>query len=97
MERILSPGGSEKSEVIESFKYLSGLVGAETCGWRYDPIFVDSKYTVDFHLQAFEKMASELEGFTKIVVISFIDLYEKVKRNFPEVREVSDRDKLFLE
>ena len=92
----IEPGVSEKSEVIESFKYLSGLVGAEACGWRYDPIFVDSKYTVDFHLQTFEKMASELEGFTKIVVISFIDLYEKEKRNFPEVREVSDRDKLFL-
>ena len=92
----IEPGVPDKSEVIESFKYLSGVVGAGACGWRYDPIFIDPKYTVDFHLQAFEKMASALEGFTKIVVISFIDLYEKVKRNFPQVREVSPKDKLFL-
>lgn len=26
-------------------------------GWRYDPIFLNQKYTVDFHLHNFEKMA----------------------------------------
>ena len=41
-------------------------------------------------------MASVLEGYTEVVVISFIDLYEKVKRNFPEVRTVSGEDRLFL-
>ena len=92
----IEPGVPDKSEVIESFKYLSRVVGAGACGWRYDPIFIDSKYTVDFHLQAFEKMASALEGFTKIVVISFIDLYEKVKRNFPGVREVSPETSFIL-
>ena len=73
-EKDIEPGVPDKSEVIESFKYLSRAVGVGAVGWRYDPIFVDSKYTVDFHLRAFEKMASELEGYTKIVVISFIDL-----------------------
>ena len=95
-EKDIEPGGPDKSEVIESFKYLSGVVESRACGWRYDPIFVDEKYTVDFHLRAFEKMASELEGFTKIVVISFIDLYEKVKRNFPQAQDVSQRDKLHI-
>lgn len=60
-EKDIEPGVPDKSEVIEAFKYLSRAVGAEACGWRYDPIFVDSKYTVDFHLRAFEKMASELD------------------------------------
>lgn len=60
-EKDIEPGVPEKSEVIEAFNYLSRAVGAEACGWRYDPIFVDEKYTVDFHLHAFEKMASELD------------------------------------
>ena len=60
-EKDIEPGVPDKSEVIEAFKYLSRAVGAEACGWRYDPIFVDSKYTVDFHLRAFEKMASALD------------------------------------
>ena len=92
----IEPGLPDKTQIIEAFKYLSGVVGSRAVGWRYDPIFIDSKYTLDFHLRTFERMAGELEGFTKIVVISFIDLYEKVKRNFPEVHEVSNKDKLFL-
>lgn len=34
-------------------------------------------------------MAEELCGYVDNCVISFIDLYEKTKRNFPEVREVT--------
>lgn len=60
-EKDIELGVTEKSEVIESFKYLLRAAGAEACGWRYDPIFVDEKYTVDFHLRAFEKMASALD------------------------------------
>jgi hypothetical protein len=37
-------------------------------------------------------MAARLSGYTRTAVISFIDLYEKVKRNFPEARRVSTND-----
>ena len=92
----IEPAVPDKEQVLESFAYLSGIVGKDAIGWRYDPIFVNDRYTVEFHLDAFEKMAASLDGCTGVVVISFIDLYEKVKRNFPEVRSVSERDKVFL-
>lgn len=92
----IEPKVPDKEQVIEAFKYLSEKVGSHAIGWRYDPIFVSDKYTVEYHLAAFEKMASLLDGYTKVVVISFIDLYEKVKRNFPEVGTVSEKDRLFL-
>ncbi len=95
-ERDIEPGVPEKEQVMESFKFLSSKVGINSIGWRYDPIFINDKYTVDYHLKSFEKMASTLEGYTNIVVISFIDLYKKVKRNFPEVKAVSEQDKIFL-
>ena len=41
-------------------------------------------------------MAKALSGFTNTAVISFIDLYEKTKRNFPEVRPVRAEDCLTL-
>jgi hypothetical protein len=41
-------------------------------------------------------MASQLEGFTDTVVISFIDLFQKVRRNFPEVSAVAKADRLLL-
>ena len=33
-------------------------------------------------------MAAVLSGYTRTCVISFIDLYEKVRRNFPQVKSV---------
>ena len=92
----IEPKVPDKEQVIEAFKHLSERVGSHAIRWRYDPIFVSDKYTVEYHLAAFEKMASLLDGYTKVVVISFIDLYEKVKRNFPEVGTVSEKDRLFL-
>ena len=68
----IEPGLPDKTQIIEAFKYLSGVAGSRAVGWRYDPIFIDSKYTLDFHLRTFERMASELEGFTKIALHFFI-------------------------
>ena len=62
--------------------------------WRYDPIFIDDVYTMDMHFDRFNSMAGQLSGYTKTCVISFIDLYEKVKRNFPEIRQVSANERL---
>ncbi|MBQ7469422.1 MAG: DUF1848 domain-containing protein, partial [Pseudobutyrivibrio sp.] len=76
----IEPGVPDKEKVMEDFKWLSKKVGINSVGWRYDPIFVDDKYTVDFHLKRFQEMVANLEGYTNRVVISFIDIYEKVKR-----------------
>jgi len=92
----IEPGVPDKKEVMESFKFLSKTVGINRIGWRYDPIFVNEKYTVDFHIEAFTKMAENLKGYTNHVVISFIDIYEKVKKNFPDAMAVSAEDKIRL-
>ena len=42
------------------------------------------------------RMAAVLAGHTHTCVISFIDLYEKVRRNFPQVQGVSRTDRLTL-
>ena len=94
--RDIEPGVPDKHKILEDFKKLSKMVGIGSIGWRYDPILVNDRYTVDYHLRAFEQMAAALDGYTETVVISFIDLYEKVKRNFPEVSSVSRQDKHFL-
>ncbi len=92
----IEPNVPDKEKILESFCVLSEKVGIDSVGWRYDPIFLSSKYTVESHIQSFEKMARKLSGHTKTCVISFIDLYEKVKHNFPEVREVPKAERLFL-
>ena len=92
----IEPNVPDKHQLLEGFKKLSDIVGVNSVGWRYDPIFITDKYTMDYHLRAFEKMATALEGYTKTVVISFIDLYPKVKRNFPEAKEVTAEERLAL-
>lgn len=94
--RDIEPNVPDKHKILEDFKTLSTMVGTNSIGWRYDPILVNDRYTVEYHLKAFEQMAASLSGYTQTVVISFIDLYEKVKRNFPEVRAVSRQDQHYL-
>lgn len=90
----IEPRVPDKQKVIEDFKRLSEIVGVDSVGWRYDPIFVDDRHSVDWHIAAFERMAASLSGYTETCVISFIDIYKKVERNFPEARAVALEDRL---
>lgn len=95
----IEPNVPDKDAVMDSFIRLSQSVGVQAVSWRYDPIFISEKYSVAFHIEAFAKMAEKLSGYTDNCVISFIDLYEKTKRNFSAVKEVSrtDRERLAQE
>lgn len=94
--RETEPNVPAAERVMEAFRRLSGVVGADGMAWRYDPIMVTETYTVERHLAEFERMAEGLAGATHTCVISFIDLYGKVRRNFPRAREVSRSDRLTL-
>lgn len=92
----IEPHVPPKEQVMADLRRLSERLGPECVTWRYDPILLTETYTVERHLTAFEAMCSQLEGATDTCVISFIDLYEKVKRNFPEIRAVPHEDRLHL-
>ena len=94
--RDMEPNVPDKHRLLEDFKRLSEQVGVNAIGWRYDPILLSERYTTAYHLRAFETMASALEGYTQTAVISFIDLYPKVRRNFPEVQEVRAEERIRL-
>lgn len=79
-------------QVILSFQKLSGQVGKERMSWRYDPIFITDKYSVDHHIKQFQRMAESLSGYTEQCVVSFIDLYEKTLRNFHGIRSVTNKE-----
>ena len=86
----------EKDLILERFRKLSSIVGKKAVSWRYDPILINDYYTPERHLNCFEKMCEALQGYTESVVISFIDLYAKTKRNFPEAREVTEEERAVL-
>ena len=94
--RDIEPNVPDKHRLLDDFRRLSDMVGMHSIGWRYDPIFVSDRYTMEYHIHAFEQIASRLDGYTETVVISFIDLFPKVRRNFPEAREVTKEQRLLL-
>ena len=92
----LEPNVPDKNIVIKCFRELSGIIGINSMGWRYDPIITNEKYSVEYHIYAFEKIASRLSGCTETCIISFVDLYEKVRRNAPEIRSVTAEEQMIL-
>jgi hypothetical protein len=65
-------------------------------GWRCDPILLTEHYTLERHIDDFRHMAKTLSGYTESCVISFIDLYRKVRRNFPEAEEVGKEERITI-
>lgn len=70
--------------IIEGFKFISHNLNPQSVVWRYDPIIVNHNYSVDFHYESFYKLAKSLSGYTDTVVASYLDIYDKVLRNYPE-------------
>lgn len=80
--REVEPGLPDKRTVLlPAFCALSDQVGKKRVVWRYDPIFFHERYTQAYHLKAFEEICDRLAGYTERVVISFLDLYAKTRRN----------------
>ena len=90
----IEPNVPEKQKVIESFKKVSNHIGVDSIGWRYDPIFIGNGFDVNKHIECFEKMAKELKGYTHNCTISFLDLYEKVKRNAPNIKPPTKEEQM---
>lgn len=70
----------KKNKIIPTFQKLSKQIGSERVIWRYDPIIFTKSYTPEYHLKAFEQIASALNGYTRRCVISFVDTYTKNKK-----------------
>lgn len=94
--RDLEPNVPDKHRLLRAFRQLSQKVGKLRVGWRYDPILLTDRYTPEYHLRAFRKMAETLTGATDTVVISFVDCYPKVLQNFPQLVPVPREVRLQL-
>lgn len=93
-DKDLEPNVLDKYQVIEDFKYLSNKIGKNKVGVRYTPIIVDKKYTVEEHIKFFRHLVEELHSYTELFVYGFLDVYDKLKINHPELIDASDNDKV---
>lgn len=81
----------KKDKMIPIFQRLSEMIGKEKVIWRYDPIVITETYSEEYHLKAFQEIASSLNGYCKRVVISFVDLYAKTKKNMKDIQTIDKK------
>ncbi len=82
----IEPNVPDKKEIIKAIKELSKKIGKDNIAIRYDPILLNEKYTVDYHIKAFEKICTLLEGDISKILTSFIDDYKNVRNNMSSLR-----------
>lgn len=84
-QKDLEPNMRKKSEILNTFRELSIILGANRMVWRYDPILLSDKYTEEYHYEYFEKFCIKLKGYTKKCIISFLDLYGNINKNMKDL------------
>ena len=50
----IEPNVPDKHLIITEIQQLSQMAGKQAVGWRYDPIFINQRYSIDYHLRAFQ-------------------------------------------
>lgn len=89
-DKDMEPNVPDKATVIERFKKASLAINPHKdrddnepldprrIWWRYDPVLISGKYTVEWHKAKFAEMCRALEGYTSRCVVSFLDEYGKI-------------------
>ena len=80
-QKDIEPNVPFKKEIIEDIKRISSILGKDFVFVRYDPIFLSKKYSLNYHIKAFERLCSLLEGFVTKIIVSFMDNYKNVQKN----------------
>lgn len=92
----MEPNVLDKKQVIECIKKLSSYLGKENVCVRYDPILLNSKYNVDYHVRAFNKLCTMLKGYVSKMIVSFVDDYKNVRNNHLDYHEPFNEEYLKL-
>ena len=72
---------SKNSVIIPAFQNLSQTIGRDHVIWRYDPIFFNDRYTMEYHCKYFQVLSSKLADYTEKCTVSFLDRYKNTERN----------------
>ena len=90
----IEPNVPDKKDIVIAIKQISKIIGKDNVYVRYDPILLNDRYTIEYHIKAFDKMCSKLNGFVKHIIISFVDIYKNVKNNskYLNLKEITDDD-----
>ena len=87
-----------KDKIIEAIKKLSNVIGKDNVVVRYDPVFISDEYSLEYHVKAFDRVCSLLDGYVSKILISFIDNYKNVRKSVRIInhREFTENDYMVI-
>lgn len=75
-------------KAIDTFKILSDRYFPQQVIWRFDPIIITNQHSIDYYVESFDYISSELKGYTKRCHFSFVQsYYKKVQKQFKELTD----------
>ncbi|MDE6206481.1 MAG: DUF1848 domain-containing protein [Muribaculaceae bacterium] len=79
----LEPNVPPLTTRIETFKRIVNILGKGSVVWRFDPMVLTDRISIDDLLHKIENIANQLTGYVEKLVFSFADIatYKKVGRN----------------
>lgn len=78
---------------VDTLLALEEQVGARRICWRYDPVLLTERYTIEQHRETFEHLCTRLAGHVDRCIFSFVEMYRKLETNFPELIPPSEAQK----
>lgn len=90
--RDIEPGVPPIDESMATLIELSQLVGRQRVSWRYDPVLLTRDYTIQRHLETFDRMARVLAPHIDRCIFSFVEMYKKLRFNMPGLIPLSVED-----
>ncbi|MBU3950002.1 MAG: DUF1848 domain-containing protein [Proteobacteria bacterium] len=85
--KLLDPKSPSAKHSLNIFKKLSDIIGPEKIIWRYDPIILSNITDINYHKQTYENIAKSLCGYTFRCIISFVEIYRKIKGRLMKLSE----------
>ena len=86
----IEPGVPPIEESVKTLAELSKIVGRQKIAWRYDPVLLTQKYTIERHAQTFRWLCGKLAPYIDRCIFSFVEIYKKLQVNMPELIPFSE-------
>lgn len=77
-DRSMEPNLPSKAELLRTFIEMADQIGALRSVWRYDPVVVDDKHGVGWHVEQFSAICGKLRTYTERCILSFVDPYKSL-------------------
>ena len=76
----IEPGVPFKADISDACEEIAGRIGRDRMVWRYDPVILNSRISMEYHRRKFDMMCREASRWTDRCVFSFVDIYGKLLR-----------------